>query len=170
MTDAPFTPTEPVAEPITTDVPERQTIVARFDDVTMADIRTIMDTGFSAVGQVLQELGVQPVGGAFSKYDGDPSQTFSIELGFPVAEALDEPRNVRDVVVIPSSLPAGRVATVSHVGGYEALGEAWGSFMAWLRQQDVTLGQGFWEVYVTEPDPEADPATVRTDLVVPLAS
>lgn len=25
----------------------------------------------------------------------------------------------------------------------------------------------FWEVYVTEPSPEMDPATLRTDLVLP---
>jgi hypothetical protein len=27
----------------------------------------------------------------------------------------------------------------------------------------------FWEIYVTEPSPEADPSTMRTDLVTLLA-
>ena len=38
-----------------------------------------------------------------------------------------------------------------HVGGYDNLGDSW-------------CALAMWEVYVTEPIPDADPATLRTDL------
>lgn len=49
--------------------------------------------------------------------------------------------------VVPSVLPAGRVATGTLVGGFELLGEAWGALMAWIESEGLTPAGGFWEVY-----------------------
>lgn len=169
MSAAPFTPAEPVTEPTIIDAPEWQTIVARTDDASMSRIRELMDSGFAAVGHALSQEGLRPAGAAFARYSSDPShEPFVLELGYPLAEALDEPVHIDDTVVIPSSLPAGRVATVSHVGAYERLGESWSALHTWVEQQGHARESAFWEVYVTEPTPDADPESMRTDLFLPL--
>jgi effector-binding domain-containing protein len=69
----------------------------------------------------------------------------------------------------PSRLPAGRIAIISHLGSYDGLGDAWGRFMQAVADSGNQPALPFWEIYVTEPSPEADPATMRTDLVTLLA-
>jgi len=66
--------------------------------------------------------------------------------------------------VHPGSLPAGRVARLVHVGGYDGLGESWGRLGAWIAEQNLAPGTVIWEVYVTEPNPDMDPADLRTEL------
>ena len=44
------------------------------------------------------------------------------------------------------------------------MGEAWGRLGAWIAEQGLTPGADLWEVYVTEPNPEMDPADLRTEL------
>ena len=38
--------------------------------------------------------------------------------------------------------------------------------MAWVDEQGLTPAGPMWEVYVTDPTPEMDPASLRTDLFV----
>lgn len=68
-----------------------------------------------------------------------------------------------------SVLPGGSIATMSHVGSYDRLGEAWGAFLEAVESSDRTAGLPFWEIYLTEPTPEADPESMRTELVMVLA-
>ena len=105
-------------------------------------------------------------GPAFAIYRGDPSATFDIELGFPVTEPLAH-SVPGEVTVEPSTLPSGRALAVSHLGSYDGLGQTWG------RLASAAGGRGlqpayFFELYITEPSPEMDPATLRTDLFLVL--
>ena len=63
-----------------------------------------------------------------------------------------------------SFLRSNSVAAISHLGGYDGLGQAWDEFMAAVERSGASPRLPFWEVYVTEPSPETDPATMRTDL------
>ena len=65
----------------------------------------------------------------------------------------------------PSSLPAGHVARVVHSCGYDQLGETWGRLGAWIVDPGLTPGIDLWEIYVTEPNPEMDPADLHTELI-----
>jgi effector-binding domain-containing protein len=56
------------------------------------------------------------------------------------------------------------VARLVHAGGYDQLGEAWGRLGAWIAGQGLTPGADLWEVYVTGPSPDTDPADLRTEL------
>lgn len=63
--------------------------------------------------------------------------------------------------VIPSSTPAGRVATTTHYGPYERLGEAHGALLAECRARGLALAGPSWEVYGHWTD---DMAQLRTDV------
>ena len=87
-----------------------------------------------------------------------------------VAAPLDGQLEAGGITFLPSSMPATQVATVSHLGGYDGLGDAWGRLMQQVAADGHQPALPFWEVYVTEPSPDLDPATLRTDLVLPYES
>jgi effector-binding domain-containing protein len=125
----------------------------------MGEIADFFDRSFSELASVLEGQDIAPTGPAFARYDGPPGETADLEVGFPVHEAVTPEGAVR-----PSSLPAGRVARLLHAGGYDQLGESWGRLGAWIADQGLTPGAELWEVYVTEPNPDMDPADLRTEL------
>jgi effector-binding domain-containing protein len=127
--------------------------------VPMAEIADFFDRSFSELATVLEGQDIAPTGPAFARYAGPPGQTADLEGGFPVHEAVTPEGQVH-----PSSLPAGRVARLLHAGGYGQLGESWGRLGAWIADQGLTAGEDLWEVYVTEPNPDMDPADLRTEL------
>lgn len=127
--------------------------------VPVAEIADFFDRSFTELATVLGRQGIAPTGAAFARYAGPPGDTAEVEVGFPTEVAVSPTGGVR-----PSSLPAGRIARLVHAGGYDRLGEAWGRLGAWIIGQGLVPGDDLWEVYVTEPTPEMDPADLRTEL------
>ena len=62
------------------------------------------------------------------------------------------------------SLPGGRVARLVHPGPFDQLSDAWHRLADWIDTAGLTPGPDRWEVYLTEPSPEMDPADLRTEL------
>jgi effector-binding domain-containing protein len=152
-----MTDTQP-AEPTVVEVEAVSTAVIAAV-VPMADLPAFFDLSFTTLSTVLGGQGVAPVGPAFAAYHGAPGAEADLEVGFPIGAPL---RGVGDVN--PGALPAGRVARVVHAGGYDGLGDAWGRLHDWIASEDLVPGQLLYEVYVTEPSPDMDPATLRTEL------
>ncbi|WP_256839066.1 GyrI-like domain-containing protein [Ornithinimicrobium faecis] len=132
--------------------------------VTMDDLPGLFDRAFTTIGPVLEAQGVQPAGAAFGYYLSMPTGSFELEAGLPVTTPITDAGEV-----IASELPAGDVARATHAGAYDTLGESWGALVAWAEEQGRTVTTRMWEVYVTDPSPEMDPATLRTDLFLLLA-
>ncbi len=152
MTDA------DTARPTLIDTTETTTAVIH-GVVPMAEIADFLDRSFSELATVLDEQGIVPTGAAFARYAGPPGEMADLEVGFPTDGPVTPKGDVR-----ASSLPAGRVARLVHEGGYDRLGEAWSVLGAWIADQGLGAGTDLWEVYVTEPNPEMDPADLRTEL------
>lgn len=131
--------------------------------VDMAEIAAFFDSSFTRLAPVVAGQGVAIVGPAFALYHGAPGATADLEVGFPTAAAIANDGDVR-----ASRLPGGRIARLVHVGSFDALGESWGRLGAWIAEQDLVAGDDLWEVYVTEPSPDMDPADLRTELNWPV--
>lgn len=144
-------------------LPAVPTAVVRRSGVTLSDLPEVFDAGFS-----LLAASIEPAGPAFAVYRGDPATTFDIEVGYPVAEPLAAGADLEGVE--GSELPAGPAVALSHLGGYEGLGPAWARLTAAVADGGPTADRALLEVYVTRPTPTADPATLRTDLFVPLGA
>lgn len=127
--------------------------------VPMSEIAGFFDRSFSELPKVLAEQGITPTGPAFARYAGPPGETVDLEVGFPTSDPVSPSGDVH-----ASSLPAGRAAQVVHAGGFDRLGETWGRLGAWIAEQGLEPGPDLWEVYVTEPSPDMDPADLRTEL------
>jgi effector-binding domain-containing protein len=149
-------------EPELADLNETTTAVIH-GVVPMAEIADFFDRSFSELATVLDRQQIAPTGPAFARYAGPPGATADVEVGFPVGSPVAHEGRVH-----PSSLPAGPAAHLVHAGGYDRLGEAWQRLGEWIAEQGRTPGPDLWEVYVTEPSPDMDPADLRTELFWPI--
>ena len=125
----------------------------------MVDVREFFDRSFGTIGAVLAEQGVSPVGAAFALYRSQPSDTLDIEVGFPTDRPVAFDRGVG-----PSEIPGVRAARTIHRGGFDGLAEAWGRLAQWIIGEGEVPSRPYWEVYLTEPSPDMDPADLRTEL------
>lgn len=141
------------------DIPAVTAVVVKAKGWQTSKIRELFDTGFSSLATA-----VQPAGPAYALYTRQPSDTVDIEIGFPSKTALIAPIPAQKVTLEPGEIPAGKVACLSHVGSFEDLPQAYEELLAQIKQQGMTPQLPFFEVYVTEPSPDMDPAEMRTDI------
>ena len=133
--------------------------------VPVAELAALFDRSFAALARAGASGGADGAGPAFARYHGRPGETVDLQVGFPTVGAA-----APDGDVEPGALPGGRAARLVHAGGYDGLGVSWGRLEEWIVEQGHRPGPVFWEVYVTEPSPDTDPATLRTELFWSLAT
>ncbi len=133
-------------------------------EVPTADLRGVFDRAFPQVMGVVEAQGVAITGPPFGFYPRMPADTVAVVVGFPVAAAI-----MAEGEVEPFELPGGRVVTATHVGPYDALAQTYEELVAWARGEGLTLAEGMWETYVSDPSAEPDPSTWRTLITWPLA-
>ncbi|MGW0174575.1 GyrI-like domain-containing protein [Rhodococcus sp. NPDC003322] len=157
---------QPHADVTWLDLDETHLAVVRYDGVTIADLPSLFDAGFGALGSAIGTGAVAPIGPAVAIYHGDPSQVFDLEIGFPIAQPLPASTTVNGALVVGSGLPAGPAAALTHLGPYDLLATAWEKLMSAVQAAGATIREGrLVEVYVTEPTPDADPKAMRTDVI-----
>ena len=64
-------------------------------------------------------------------------------------------------------LPGGSVASTVHVGPYDAMVPGYQAVLSWIAAHDGEVVGDAWEVYLSHPIVEPDPATWRTEIVQP---
>ena len=132
--------------------------------VTPEEITDFFDRSFAVLWEAVAAQGVSPTGPAFGLYRGVPDETIDLAVGFPTDRPIEQ-----DGSAEAGELPGGRVARVVHAGGFDGLGEAWQRLGAWIAEQGLTPSETYWEVYITEPSPDMDPADLRTELNWPVS-
>jgi effector-binding domain-containing protein len=110
----------------------------------------------------LGQHGIPIVGPPYARYHRVGDERFEVEAGFPVGAAVDG-----DEEVVASSLPGGRHATTVHIGPYEKLSAAYEALGTWVVDQGGVATGDPWEVYETDPTAQPDPATWRTQVLLP---
>jgi effector-binding domain-containing protein len=147
--------------------------VVSLDPATTATIREVVaidelaaffDRAFSALAELISAQGISITGPAFSLYHDHPSDSTDVEVGFPTDREI-EPSGGAE----PGSLPGGRVARVVHEGSYDELAAVWDRLGTWMSEHGLGFRMPFWEVYLTEPSPDMDPADLRTELNHPIS-
>jgi effector-binding domain-containing protein len=119
--------------------------------------------------------GLAPAGPPFFRYNViDMERQLEVEVGVPVQAVVDG-----DDQVISGVIPAGRFATVIHVGPPDSLVGATEALLDWAAQQglqwDMTIGDDgeHWgarlENYLTDPGEQPDMTKWETQLAFRLA-
>jgi effector-binding domain-containing protein len=143
--------------------------------VSMADLAAVVPPLNQEVFAWLGGRGAAPAGAPFWKYNViDMARELEIEAGVPVAAAV-----AGDARVVTGVLPAGRYATLTHVGHPSELVAATKALLDWAAEQgltfDVTSGDDGdrWacrlENYLTDPSQEPDMSKWVTELAFKLA-
>ena len=161
----PYDAAEPATDCRVAQAPEVPTAVVAQQDFPMHELPSLMDGTFSYLVAALEGNGLRTIGPAFALHHRAPVSTADLEVGFPLDAPLTEPLTLPSGFEVTGSvLPAGRVAWTSHIGGYGGLAEKWGAFTEGIGESEEQMIYPFWEFYVTQPSPEVNPATLRTDL------
>jgi effector-binding domain-containing protein len=151
-----------------------QPYVAVRAKVTMGEIAAFARR-FGEVFGWLDSHGLAPAGPPFFKYNViDMARELEMEAGVPVATAISG-----DDQMVAGVLPAGRYATLTHVGHPSELMAATKALLDWAAEQglawDVTPSDDGdrWacrlENYLTDPDQEPDMSKWVTQLAFKLA-
>ncbi len=142
--------------------------------VTMGTIATVADR-IPDVFRWLAAQNIAPADAPFLKYDViDMAGTMVIEAGWPVPAPLDG-----EGEFIAGTLPAGRYATVTHVGHPDRLADVTRDLLAWAAEEGLTFDKrstdegDVWgcrlESYRTDPAVEPDMNSWKTTLLFRLA-
>ncbi|WP_328392507.1 GyrI-like domain-containing protein [Nocardia sp. NBC_00416] len=154
----PADPTDRATEPRLLEVAETTTAVVR-GNVAPAETIAFFDTSFGLLPSAIAAQNALITGPALSRYGITQGPSTELEVGFPVDRRISP-----DGVVVPGRLPAGRIARVVHHGSFDALGSSWERLRAWITDRGLGPATERWEVYLTEPNPQMDPADLRTEL------
>jgi effector-binding domain-containing protein len=152
-----------------------QPYVAIGTRVTMAELGAVVPPLNGEVFRWLAERGAAPAGPPFWKYNGiDMDGELEIEAGVTVPQPV-----TGDGRVVAGTLPAGRYATLTHVGHPSELVEATRALLDWAAGQGLTWDMspdeggerwgGRLEIYLTDPAQEPDMSKWVTQLAFRLA-
>ena len=130
---------------------------------TMDKLEELMGSLFGEVYGYIQESGEQPVGMPFSRYHSMDGTTVDLECGMPVSSPMAGKGRVQS-----GELPAGTVATVTHLGPYNNLPGTWSALTEWMGSEGLKPAGAPWEIYVTDPGAEPDQSKWRTDIFFPV--
>lgn len=113
------------------------------------------------VGEIFAWLGekeVQPSGAPFFRYlvIGDTEKKFKLEVGVPITSPM-----FGDERVITGTIPAGKYATLVHIGHPDCIGNSFTVLEEWAKDHDIEwdnqmegeeeLWGGRFEYYLTDP-------------------
>jgi effector-binding domain-containing protein len=143
--------------------------------VTMQTLGTVLPGLHPEVASWLRARDVATAGAPFWKYNViDMERQLEVEVGFPVAVPV-----AGDDHVLAGVLPAGRYATVRHIGHPDTLVDATRALLDWAAAQGLTwdvteTDEGDrWgarlEIYETDPAQEPDMNNWETELAFRLA-
>ena len=140
----------------------REVAVIRVE-VPVSGLQGAIDEAIGEITARMAEAGVETEGPPFTRYlqfDGDHVRA---EIGVPVWRPAPHVGHV-----YPAQLPGGRVASIVHAGPYDGISHTYERMTAWLAEMGVQATGPMWEVYWSDPAAEPDPATWRTEILVPV--
>jgi effector-binding domain-containing protein len=152
----------------------QQPYVAIRERVTMLELAGL-GARFGELFAWLGSRSLTPAGPPFFRYIViDMDRVLEVDVGVPVAAVVDG-----DGCLMPGVLPAGRYATLTHVGPPSELAEASAELLGWAAGLDLTWDMSQrdrgeeWgsrlEIYLTDPAQEPDMTKWETQLAFRLA-
>jgi effector-binding domain-containing protein len=129
----------------------------------MEQVPQLLGELFGEVYEYILDRGQQPAGMPLTIYHSMEGDGLDLECAMPIAE-----RVAGSGRVVAGELPATLAAVTTHIGPYDGLPGAWSGLTDWISRQGLVPAGAPWEVYVTDPGAEPDPAMWRTDIVFPV--
>ena len=144
------------------EVPRQDTAVIHAQcppDAIQPTMQSIFGRLFGAVGRA----GGIPSGTVFTRYLAWSDEGIEFETGVALSRPI-----VGDVEVEPGELGGCTAAVGMHIGPYESIHETYTAMQDWISHQGHTPAGTMWEVYLSDPRSEPDPAAWRTEIFWPV--
>lgn len=104
------------------------------------------------------ESGIQPAGAPFAVYyTYDPNGNTEFEVGVPVNDTAQGTNEIKY-----KEYPAMKVISTLYVGPYEKVGPTYEALKKYAADNKLETQPVSWEIYVTDPSKETDPAQYQT--------
>ena len=141
---------------------ERQLTAIVRAKVSFADIPKARRSARAAVDAALPGLDAGPVGRPLTRFRSPAANALDMEIGTIVGRTFAAKGEV-----VPSDVPAGRVALFQLKGPFDGMPGAWQTLFDWCKAEKLELAGINWEIYL--PWQGVDPAKLETDLYAFLA-
>jgi AraC family transcriptional regulator len=122
------------------------------------------------LGQLLERVlqhaisaGAAPAGPPFTRYLRMDDHSVEIETGFPLDRAVPGGDGVQAV-----ELPATDAVVARHIGPYDQLPATYAAATTFAGQLGRSPSEAPWEVYLTDPGEQPDPARWVTEVYLPV--
>jgi effector-binding domain-containing protein len=132
------------------------------ETVARDDVTPGLGRAFQAVREALAKQGVEADGSPFARWHEFGDQV-DMEAGLMVKAAITPDGDVK-----PGQLPGGPAVIAVHAGPYEGLRATYDAMEAWIARGERTASGGPWEIYLTDPSVEPNPAKWLTEIIFPL--
>jgi len=140
-----------------------QNAMAIKEEVANREIPKKMGDIFCKLMTFIQKNRVQVAGPPFTLYHSWSDTKTVMEVGFPVAAPAKGEGRIK-----PMALPGGKIIVGTHMGPYDRLHETYRKMMEWAAEKELKPAGRMWEVYLTDPEKEKDPAKFVTQLFWPV--
>lgn len=145
------------------DLPELP-VATRRATVAFSELPAFFDATLPAVWAAMQAQGLKPLGPPLARYWGMPGESVDVEAGFPVAGFSDTDD------IHAGSLPGGAAVVGMHIGPYDTMRASWQAVADLMAERGLSRRDDqCWEIYLSDPGAEPDPATWRTQIVQPVS-
>jgi AraC family transcriptional regulator len=148
-------------------IPAQPVLVVR-RRIKPTEVAAILGEVLGHVFQYAQQNGIAMAGQPFTRYLEWGPGLWTIEAGLPVTANTRE--TTSEANVRPDALPGGWVATATHTGPYDKLGEAHAAIQQWIEAEGLSSAGAPWEVYTTDPADFPDPKDWKTEVFWPIAA
>ena len=140
---------------------ERDTMSVR----TSTPVEKLSEVMGQVYGEIMQHLGpkgIQPAGPPFAIYYNMDMTNLDVEIGFPVATAVEGSGRVK-----PGKIPGGKAAVTIHVGPYEKIEEGYNSLAAFVKEMNLETESFTYEFYLNDPG-AVPPEKLETEIYFPV--
>jgi effector-binding domain-containing protein len=133
------------------------------DNCTPMGLPDKYDELYTELREIIKKQGLDNSGPAFGIYHSFTKENVKVEAGFVIDGTPKEQGRAKTIQTY-----GGNAICARHVGPYRGLGNAWGEFNKWVKENNYRAAGNCYELYVNDPGNEKDDSKLITDLYLPI--
>ena len=145
------------------EIKERNTLAVRYR-TPVKELPTTMGPIYGEIAAYMGRKGIGFAGPPFAIYYNMDMDDLDVEIGFPVAKAVQGEGRVK-----AGALPGGSLATARHLGSYASIETTYNKLTAFVAQKGKAVENFMYEEYLNSPE-DTPAEKLETNIYFPLKS
>ncbi len=151
------------AEVFASELSQTQHIITMIDTTTPDGIAKVYENAYLMIGAFMAEHGLEKEAAPVGIYHSYSDSLVILEAGIPVAKAVEVPDGMNMLEIPPT-----RVASATHVGSWETIGETHEAIDQWIEENGAEMNGYPWHVYFNTLEEAGDPSRLYTQVHYPI--